>query len=380
MRSILDRANMAPPTLYHYFDSLYHLYDISHERALSRAEAWFGRRLEDLDRFGPLSEGAYASLISEILAQWCNEGRELAFAMYECRLGAMRNGELLDVADGWAQLWLNVWQRVSDLCGYSQFGLATALFAAGQVLPNLIRTSAITDRCALDEVCRGWAAWLEGRLASENIWYQFSIRAANYADAPPVRLEGRASEIANEAAEMLIEQGARKLTYRGLANRLSITAPTIQHYFKTVDDLFRGTFSALYWMGTDSYSGKVLDVRDINLSAVDAHNLIRDGMVLSSERRRKSIIAWIELHLALARTPSLLMLAARFRYRSGHAARRLLDPLLPNGIASDVVDRSILANTSLGVSVTKFLSSEDDRHSYLQAESVLSVISSIGKK
>lgn len=346
MRAILARSDATPPSLYHHFTSLYHLYHAAHEAAVERAEWWCAARLAELDTGTALDPAALPPLMACLIDEWCRERRELAFAHFLCLAETVRGSGSKELALRWETLWREFWQAVADRCGLPDAGTATASLAVGLDLAHLLRTRRTIDRCWLDEICRAWGDWNNGRLAADSQWHLHAMTAARYHDAPPELPEGKALAIANAAADVLIDQGAHHIAHRTVAAHAGVSTGSVSYHCRTVDDLLRAAFAALYWRAVKPVPEQA-DGTGAAMTRAEAEAAIASGSVPPGPDRQ-STTGWIELHLALARDPDLASLAARVRYRGGHVANRYLHALLPGHCTASLVDRALLANWIIG--------------------------------
>ncbi len=344
MRAILKKSGITAPSLYHRFDSLYHLYRESHEAALTLAERWLDARLEELDGETPLHPRAFAPLMAVLIHRWCHECRNLAFARFECVLETMRRDEATDIAFRWEILWRNFWQAVSERCGLADAGEATGALASGLSIAHLIPIRPTVDRCCIEEACRGWVDWCLGSRATENRWHEFALAAASSGNGPIKRPAGKALPLAEAAANLLVEKGTGEVTHRGVAAAAGVSTGAVAHYFRTVDDLLCGAFAAIYWRTMPSEQALAEAGGSTPPPAYSVRTLIDPP-----KRDWWPVIGWVEFHLALARDPALAALAPRIRYRGGHMSKRFLEAMLPPGSESGQTDRALFAHWVFGI-------------------------------
>lgn len=372
MRAILKRSAITAPALYHHFESLQHLYAEAQELALARAAQWFTARLEDLQAGPELGPHALPALMAELVDRWCQECRPLAFIRFECLIEAARQGAPTPLAARWEYLWRDMWRAVAARCGLAEAADGTAAVAAGLSLSHLIDVRRTVDRCCVDEVGRGWLDWVLGKAAANNHWHDFALAAANSENAPIPRLAAKELSLAEAAAQLLIEKGVGEVTHRSVAQQAGVSAGAVAHYYRTVGDLLRAAFSAIYWQSL----GSVLAGGDKAPSPPQSPVLL--AVFTPPQPEWWSVIGWLEFHLALARDPALAALAARIRYRGGHMSQRFLGILLPRGVEPGQADRALFSHWVFGTRIQIAAKAADPDFYRGQAEWLTATLARIG--
>lgn len=338
MRAILGKSGLTAPALYHHFDSLQTLYAKAQEQAFAEARDWFAARLQELGDGPSLPPHALPALMASLIDRWCNECRHLAFVRFECLLDAMRQTRPTPLATQWEALWNDSWQALATRCSLSSAGAGTAAVAAGLSLSHLIRVHPLADRCCVDEACRGWVDWALGHQARSSEWHQFALTTANAGDTPIARPAGKVAPLAEAAAHLLIEHGAGLVTHRNVAQQAGVSTGAVAHHCRTVSDLLRAAFATIYWQSLTRARAETDKPAPLSLQV----------LFEPPQPEWWPVIGWIELHLALARDPSLAAIAPHIRYRRGHMSERFLDLLLPSGLAPGQTDKVLFAHFIFG--------------------------------
>lgn len=337
----LARATGLPvSSIYHHFGDLEQLYATAHERARTRAERWCAQRLDELaDSANGLA--SLAGLLAATIDDWCEGERVLAFAWRECQLLAARDSRHAAPAARWRSLWSEFWQAVCDRLAIGPAAELTARLFDGESFLHMLRWRRSVDRAGLEELCRGWAAWMDGTLAPPAPWRQI---ARDYAQRSGFRRELReetADRITAAAAMMLERGGVAGVTHRAVAGEAGLTLGVVSHKFRTSADLLSAAFEETYCRAVPT-----ADMDPEHLRDLDHTNLLeRIGKQAGTERFRLAIV---ELMMAAMRDPALAPFAAQLRYLRGRTSGLFLQSMLGRDRSVSALDAAIFSSFTIG--------------------------------
>lgn len=316
--SILAKAPVS--SIYHHFGSLEQLFVTSQQASLARTRDWLDDRL---GQFAGFSAGtpAFAAFFAEIVDEWVNAQRSLAFAWRECRLLAEDNVRFQPLSAQWERLWSDFWQTAGD-----QFALGSGTRIACRVFENesflhMIRWRRLVDRAVLDETARVLSAWLSRQPVPETPWRAFARTEAQRSMPTLPQRDDTAARIVAAAAELIADAGVTGLTHRAVADRAGLTLGAVSHKFGTKSALLEAGFEGLYVSQVERlHSEMALPACPDRASALTALS----GMILRSASGRGRD----ELFLAVARDPSLSPFGAQLRYLRGRTSMGTLQALV----------------------------------------------------
>jgi AcrR family transcriptional regulator len=336
-RSLSLATGMPNSSIFHHFGSLERLYLSAQEAAQAAAALWCKQRLQELADT-PRDIEALPAIMAALIDDWCERERRLALAWRECQLLATRDHKFAEPAAAWRKLWEGFWQTLCDRLGSGTTAPLTALIFDGESFFHMLRWRRPFDRAALDELCRGWSAWLKGKLVPPSHWRDVArVLAAESLDQSELRDE-TAGQIAAAAAKVLGDNGVAGVTHRAVATAAGHTLGVVSHKFRTSADLLSAAFETVYWHGISS-----ADIGHRRASPeVDTAALI-DRFVTwpASDGSR---LARTELMMAAMRDPSLSRFAAQLRYMRGRSSGTFLHALLGGERAISPLDAAIFAS------------------------------------
>ncbi len=318
----LGRVAASPiSAIYHHFGSLERLYVIAHERALAESQLWCSEALASFSGATSLAREDFPAALAALIDDWCNRHRRPAFAWRQCQLMAVRDTQYMPLLRRWQILWDGFWECICDRFGFAGHGPFTHYMFDGESLLHLMRWRPLVDRACLDETCRGWAAWLSGRLAGEGAWRGFAWDEAG-GEMPELIIKGETAErIAVAAADTVADMGISGLTHRAVAARAALTLGVVSYHFRSSAELVRAAFEIIYLRAVHLGGGPVAEA-----SPESAERAIEQ---YSRYQTTQSVLpALDELLLAVARDPDLGAFAPQLRYRRGRSSRALLQALV----------------------------------------------------
>ena len=336
-RALAQVTGLPNSSIFNYFGSLERLYVSAQEAAMASASAWCDRRREELADT-PSGPESLPAIMAALIDDWCERERRTALAWRECQLLAARKPGFVKAAADWRAIWDGFWQELCNRLGIPGAGLLTARIFDGESFFHLLRWRRPVDRAALDELCGGWSAWLNGEPAPLAPWREI---ARAHAAEGNVRVEPRdntAIRIADAAAALLGRDGIAGITHRAVAAEAGLTLGVVSHKMRTSADLLNSAFESIYWRGVISTEKREdMMVLDQDRAALVAGFVKWPG---SDEYR----LARAELMVAAMRDPALAAFAARLRYLRGGASGRLLQALLGNKRRVSALDASVFAS------------------------------------
>ncbi len=334
-RTIAASAGISPSAIYYYFDDVEHLYEAASHEAMAQARLWcdaqmaqFGALHIDGARPGDVVAAMMATLIDEL----CSQDRTIALAWREAHILAARSPEFSTLWAGWDQLWRNFWLGICRRLGIEADADFCHNFFDGEVCLHLMRWNRTGDRASLDEITRGFGAFLDGAPLPPAPWRamlkQQAIQSIFVAD----RNDAFSRNIAQAATELLALGGIGAITHRAVAARAGLTLGTVSHHFKRADDLLRLAYHETYHILT-------------GLSPNPAEPGTFTPMANNTPTLRRTL-AIDELVLAVARGRADSSLALALRYLRGRTSQFAIaettslngQPLaLAAGIASSIM-------------------------------------------
>ena len=332
-RSVALAAGVQMSAIYHHFGDLGRLLETAQELARSQAAKWCEAILEMVDDVsGP---AAMAPLLAATVDEWCEQQRTLAFAWREAQLTALRDPATSTSAALWTQLWRKFWSEICNRLGLSDMGDLTAWMFDGLCAVHLIRWRRITDRASLDELCHGWAAWMEGKMGAAGEWFEAAQREVRKMGPPQEYGDDTAHAISEAAARVVSRNGAAALTHRAVAAEAGLTLGVVSYKFRTSGNLLQAAFDAIY---------RRLLTAPARLEGTAVTNgeqalcFIRDGFT-----DRTDLLPIDEMMLASARDPELQTFAVPLRYLRGRGWRRTLPMLVGPERKISPIDGAIMS-------------------------------------
>lgn len=319
-RAIANNAGLPVSAIYYYFGDLERLLESTQDTIITDAEKWFSTCLKNMQGHitGP---DALAPLLSTIIDDWCEMQRIMAFAERECQLMALRDPKYQPLCARWFALWLSFWEEICHRLNLPiQAGRMTSYFVDGVITLHLLRWRRPADRAALDELCRGWAAWISGRTTPPAPWNILAREEAIAAMPPQPEWDEATAAIAASCASVIARLGAPGLTHRAVAADAGMTLGVVSHKFRTSADLLRAAFETIYRRLV--YQGKNRPPSDITLTAELAMHRI--DTILPP---RDEMLATYELMTASARHSEFQAFSGQLRYLRGRTSHRYLQIL-----------------------------------------------------
>lgn len=324
-RQLSQTAEVPVSSLYHHFGSLEQLLIVAQENAWTTAAAWCDARLGEIARVDMAPE-AFAAAFAAVIDEWTCSQRRLAFAWREAQLLGRREDSFRGVAAGWRSLWSDFWSQFCGHFGLSDYAVLTERLFDNESFLHMFRWCRAIDRAGLDEMCRGWTAWLTGMPTPPSPWRDFAREEALRVFPPLPDRDETTERIADAAAAVIARAGTASLTHRAVASEAGLTLGVVSHKFKTIPNLLRAAFETIYMRSagrTDKVEPPVLH---------GSRDEIFDQMV-ALVRRSATDSGAEDLFVAVARDPALHQFAAQLRYLRGHTSgsylRAILEPERP---------------------------------------------------
>lgn len=313
-------ANIPVSSIYHHFGSLEQLFVVAQDDAWANAQRWCNRRLEQVS-VARLPPTAFAAFFAALVDEWSHDQRQLAFAWRESQLLGARDDRFRDTAARWRGLWSRFWREASAPFGLQDKAVLTERLFETESFLHMFRWRRTIDRAGLDELARGWTAWLCGDPVTPSPWRDFA-RAEAVRDFPPLpNRDQTTARIAGAAADLIGHAGAASITHRAVAAQSGLTLGVVSHKFKTSAELLRAAYETIY-----ARSVALMDSAEIRIPFGDRGAAI-DGIVALARRNGRAR-AGDELFIAVARDVSLQPFAAQLRYLRGQTSKPILQALL----------------------------------------------------
>lgn len=331
VRTLTQAIDATPSSVHYHFGSFERMLDAVQRAAIDRAERWCAACLDEIAPLTPDPEEAKAeapaSVLAPILAtlidRWCAERSRLAFAWRECQLLAGRSPAFRPLLRRWEALWRDFWTAVCARCGHPDAGPMTAWLFDGESLLHMACGRRLTDRACLDELCRGWEGWLNGRPVAEGPWRRQALREARPDPAPTPETDAATLGMTQAAADIVAEQGAARLTHRAVATRAGVSLGMVSYRFRTSADLLRTAFEEIYRRMVPPDEGRAAQAHvDAMLAepGPEAPPYPADPNGVANTH----MLALTELALAVARDTELSRFAHQLRYQRGRTSRHYL--------------------------------------------------------
>ncbi len=337
-RSLAQAAGLPVSSIYHHFGSLEHLFQSAQQHGRAAAEQWCAERLDEIGD-APLPADAFPALLAGLIDEWSCGERHHALVWRECHMLAVRDDRYWPELAAWAALWSRFIQTICERCGYGAHGELTALIFDSESLLHLMRWLRVVDRACLDEMCRAWACWLTGSLAPEGPLRRFARDEAMRSMPQLSPLGPVGQRIASAAADVLERRGMAGLTHRAVAAEAGLTLGVVSHNARTIADLVRVAFEAIY-LRVISGAGNVRlpEIQDPDDEAITGFRTAPIQM-----------LAMDELLLAVTRNADLRPFIPQLRYLRGRSAVRLLQSLLGPETTVSPVDAALLSGLIAGL-------------------------------
>lgn len=341
-RNLASAAGLPVSSIYHHFGDMEHLLEVSQAEAKRAAERWCDQQLTAIHGQvgGPAALG---SLLATLIDDWCETQRTLAFAWRESQLMALRDARHSASRAQWSTLWLGFWQDVCGRLDLADMALGTAWLFEGLMPLHLLRWRRPLDRGALDELCRGWAGWLDGRLAPPSPWFDLARREAlALADAQaPVLEDPLVASIMAAAARTIERRGIAGLTHRAVAAEAGVTLGVVSYKFRTSADLLNAAFESIY--------RRMAPQSDHEPEAVP--RLDREDALASFDggyAQREDVLGMEELLVASAREIAWGGFTAQLRYLRGRTSGRFFQALVGDDRPIAPIDAAIFSAFLMG--------------------------------
>ncbi|MCW1430670.1 TetR/AcrR family transcriptional regulator [Novosphingobium sp. JCM 18896] len=335
-RNLAALAHIPVSSIYHHFGSMEHLLQVAQGDACAAAGRWCERQIE-LSSGGKIGgPRALGSLLATLIDDWCETQRSLAFAFRQSQLMALRDPAHREKRTPWSALWREFWKEICDHLDLGDVAQGTAWLFEGLIALHLLRWRRPIDRAALEELCRGWADWLDGRLAGPSPWFDLARREAMaLATQRPVGVETNASSIAAAAARTIEQHGIAGLTHRAVAAEADVTLGVVSHRYRTSADLLNAAFEAIYSRMVPQGEPEE------RLRTLGRQEAI--GHLEGAFAPRANALGLEELSVATARDPAFAGFAAQLRYLRGRSAGPYFQAILGSDRPISPIDAAIFS-------------------------------------
>jgi AcrR family transcriptional regulator len=343
-RVLAQQAGIPISTLYNRFPSMEQVFAKAQEEALIEARRWCALQMEHLSSpANPMLPGAgLGTIMAALIDEWTQGQRRLAFAWREGFLLARRDPQQNHPGAGWRTLWSDFWQEICALCGMGQHGEWTSFVFEAEAALHMLPWRRVLDRACLEELCEGWAVWLDGRLVADGPWREVAREQA-LASLPDMPIhDGVTRQIAAAAADVVEQQGMARLTHRSVAAAAGVSLGMVSSRFRTSVDLVRAAFEAIYQRaahpgGTESEEPTGQSLEDLIARLTGQH--------MSISRR----LAFEELTLAVARDPDFQPFGPQLRYLRGRTSGQILQKIAGPAIILSRLDAGLFSNLLSGM-------------------------------
>lgn len=359
-RSLAQDAGIPISSLYNHFESLDHVFLGAQVEALTQSRLWCAEQLEHLfdltsENSGTLVANGLGSIMAALIDEWTQGCRRLAFAWREGFLLARRDPRFMPHWQAWRDLWTTFWQTVCEHCGLGTYGEWTCFIFEAEAPLHMLPWRRTLDRACLEELCEGWAIWLDGHLASEGPWRR-KAREQAMASFPDLPIHDETTRrIAVAAADVVENQGMPKLTHRAVAASAGVSLGMVSSRFRTSVDLVRAAFEAIYQRAAGPYL-------ELPLPDQSARSIEQIMPQLTGEQMHApDRLAFEELMLAVARTPDLQSFAPQLRYLRGRTSGRILQRMASDAIAISPLDAALFSDLLSGMQRSVIHLSPQDR-------------------
>lgn len=333
-RAVAGMAGLPVSSIYYHFGDIERLLETAQEEARAAAALWCEEQLAAI-RGDVTGAAALGPLLAALIDDWCENRRSLAFAWRECQIRALRDPGCAPSADQWGMLWQQFWGKICTLLGIGDLATLTAWFFDGASALHLLRWRRPLDRAALDELCWGWAAWIDGGLSGPDAW--FTLGQAEAVKLISVREldDATAEAIAVAAAETIAQRGVAALTHRAVAAQAGVTLGVVSYKFRTIADLLHAAFHVIY---RRMVSRAPMPAAVLAMGREEALNGIEGGVP-----ERTELLASDELLVASARNPHFQAFAAQLRYLRGLSSGRYFQAIIGRERAISPLDGAIFS-------------------------------------
>lgn len=335
-RNLAALAHIPVSSIYHHFGSMEHLLQVAQDDAREAAGRWCDRQIELLSSGRIEGPKALGTLLAALIDDWCETQRRLASAFRQSQLMALRDLGHREARARWSAMWRGFWKAICDHLDLGDMAQGTAWLFEGLIALHLLRWRRPVDRAALDELCRGWADWLDGRLAGPSPWFDLARHEATALAAQrPAAAETNASSIAAAAARTIERHGITGLTHRAVAAEAGVTLGVVSHRYRTSADLLNAAFEAIYSrMVPQGTPEEILGT----LSRQDAI-----GHLEGAFAPRANALGLEELSVATARDSAFAGFAAQLRYLRGRSAGPYFQAILGPDRQISSIDAAIFS-------------------------------------
>lgn len=320
-RAIAQNAGLPVSAIYYYFGDLERLLESAQTDSIAAAKNWCDAILDAIR--GPINGiESLGPFLSTIIDDWCEKQRPLAFAERECQSMALRDSKYQNLCRQWFTLWGHFWDDICHRLNLpASAGRLTAYFFDGVTALHLMRWRRPVDRAALEELCRAWAGWLDGRINSSNGWHELARAEAITAMPAQPEWDEATEAIATSCAAVIDRLGVSGLTHRAVAADAGITLGMVSHKFRTSADLLRAAFETIYrrLINSDNKQGQAT----APATAKTTQQLLESGLPPQDQ-----MLATYELMAASARHSEFQAFAAQLRYLRGRTSGVYLQLLL----------------------------------------------------
>lgn len=341
-RALAQTAGLPISSLYNHFPSLDHVFLAAQDEALAQTRLWCAAQLEQL--YTPLEAsppGDLGPIMAALIDAWTHGQRRLAFAWRESFLLARRDPRHAQHWQAWRDLWTGFWQSICTQCDVAPYAEWTCFVFEAEAAHHMLSWRPVVDRACLDELCRGWAGWLNGHLVSEGPWRQFARQQAlaSFPDLP-IR-DDTAQRVAAAAADVVEHQGMARLTHRAVAAAAGVTLGMVSSRFRTSLDLVRAAFDMIYRRLANPQG----ESSDTPWQRLDQIVPALTGEQMSLSHR----LAAEELMLAVAREAEFRPFAPQLRYLRGRTSGMVLHMMAGQNITISRLDAAIFSDLISGM-------------------------------
>ncbi|WP_447725603.1 TetR family transcriptional regulator [Sphingomonas koreensis] len=339
-RALAGVAGLPVSSIYYHFGDLEQLFGSAQSEARAVAAKWCEAQMDAI-RGEVRGAAALGPLLATLIDDWCETRRTLAFAWRESQLMALRDSRHVASCARWDALWQRFWQEVCTHLEIVDMAMATAWFFEGASSLHLLRWRRPVDRSALNELCGGWAGWLEGRLTAPAAWFDLARRDAAALIVPPPPDDPVADVIATAAAAAVAQRGIAALTHRAVAAKAGLTLGVVSHKFRTSADLLQAAFEAIYRRMVPHSASELAAMPDIGREEALAR-------IATGFPDRGDLLAVDELLAASARDSAFQAFAAQLRYLRGRSSGRYFQALMGGTRPIAPIDAAIFSALMAG--------------------------------
>lgn len=358
-RSLAKHAGVPLSTLYNRFPSMEQVFLKAQEDALRETKVWCNAQLEQLSgtTIAPAPLGGLGTILAALIDEWTQSQRPLAFAWREGFLLARRDPHYNLLGQGWRQVWADFWQSICTLCGLGNCGEWTSFVFEAEAALHMLPWRRVLDRACLEELCQGWAAWLQGGLVADSPW-RLAARRQALASLPDLPIQDETTQrIAAAAANVVERQGMAKLTHRAVAAEAEVSLGMVSNRFRTSVDLVRAAFDVIYQRLAAPAHEEPTDAEPTSAISGKLPALTGEAMHLSNR------LAIEELMLAVARDKALRPFGPRIRYLRGHTSGQVMQMIAGPEVHVSHLDAALFSDLLSGMQRAGIDLSSKDRAS-----------------